>query len=78
MKVLVTGSSGRVGRAICVRLCREHEVVGLDQSPSSAADIVGDITDTALLKRALLGADAVVHTAAFHAPHVGIIPDTRF
>lgn len=53
-------------------------MVGLDQSPLSAADIVGDITDTALLKRALLGADAVVHTAAFHAPHVGIIPDTRF
>jgi len=78
MKVLVTGSSGRVGRAIYVRLCREHEVVGLDQSPSSTADIVGSIVDTALLERALRGVDAVVHTAAYHAPHVGIISDAQF
>jgi UDP-glucose 4-epimerase len=78
MKVLVTGSSGRVGRAIYVRLCREHEVVGLDQSPSSTADIVGSIADTALLERALRGANAVVHTAALHAPHVGILPDAQF
>ena len=61
-----------------MRLCREHEVVGLDQLPSSTADIVGDIADTALLKRALRGADAVVHTAALHAPHVGIVPDAQF
>lgn len=78
MRVLVTGSSGRVGRAIYVRLCREHEVVGLDRSPSSTADIVGSIADTALLERALRGADAVLHTAALHAPHVGIVPDAQF
>ena len=78
MKVLVTGSSGRVGRAIYVRLYRDHEIVGLDQSPSSTADIVGSIADAALLERALRGVDAVVHTAAFHAPHVDIIPDAQF
>jgi UDP-glucose 4-epimerase len=61
-----------------VRLCREHEVVGLDQSPSSTADIVGSIADTALLERAVLGVDAVVHTAAYHAPHVGIISEMQF
>jgi len=78
MKILVTGASGRVGRAIFARLCREHEVVGLDQSPSSTADIIGNVADAALLQRALRGVDAVVHTAALHAPHVGIVPDAEF
>lgn len=77
-KVLVTGSSGRVGRAIYVRLCREHEVVGLDRSPSSTADHVGDIVDAGVLERALRDVDAVVHTAALHAPHVGHVDDARF
>ena len=69
MKVLVTGSSGRVGRAIYVRLALEHEVVGLDRSPSSTADIVGDISNVELLQQTLDEVDAIVHTAALHAPH---------
>ena len=78
MKILVTGSSGRIGRAIYVRLCREHEVVGFDRSPSSTATIVGDLLDVGLLRDALRSVDAVVHTAALHAPHVGIVPDAEF
>lgn len=78
MKILVTGSSGRVGRAICVRLCRDHEVMGLDRMPSSTADVVGDVADVALLRNALRGVDAVVHTAALHAPQVGIAQDAEF
>jgi nucleoside-diphosphate-sugar epimerase len=78
MKVLVTGSSGRIGRAIYVRLCREHEVVGLDRSPSSTAGLVGELTDVSLLRSALRGVDAVVHTAALHAPHVGNVHDDEF
>ena len=78
MRVLVTGSSGRVGRAIFVRLCREHDATGLDQIPSSTAGFVGSIADPELLRRALRGVDAVVHTAAFHAPHVGSVADAEF
>lgn len=78
MKVLITGSSGRIGRAIYVRLCREHEVVGLDRSPSSTADHVGSILDAGVLECALRDVDAVVHTAALHAPHVGHVDDARF
>lgn len=78
MKVLITGSSGRIGRAIYVRLCREHEVVGLDQSPSSTADHVGDVLDAGVLECALRDVNAVVHTAALHAPHVGHVHDARF
>ena len=78
MKILVTGSSGRIGRAIYVRLVLEHEVVGLDRSPSSTADFVGDLTNVALLRQALRGVDAIGHTAALHAPHVGLVSDAEF
>ncbi|MFB9750172.1 NAD-dependent epimerase/dehydratase family protein [Paenibacillus hodogayensis] len=78
MKILITGSTGRVGRAIYIRLCKKHPVAGLDRAPSSTADFVGDIGDETLLARALKGVDAVVHTAALHAPHVGILPDAEF
>jgi UDP-glucose 4-epimerase len=78
MKILVTGASGRVGRAIVVRLLSEHDVVGLDHAPSSTADFVGSITDRELLLRAVDGAQVVVHAAALHAPHVGHVPDSEF
>lgn len=78
MRVLVTGSSGRIGRAIVVRLAAEHAVVGLDRTPSSTTAIVAALDDTARLRRALDGADAVVHVAALHAPHVGLESDDAF
>ena len=78
MRILVTGSSGRIGRAIYVRLSRTHTVKGLDRSPSSTSDFVGDVADQALLSKALNRMDAVIHTAALHAPHVGLWPDSEF
>jgi nucleoside-diphosphate-sugar epimerase len=78
MKVLVTGSAGRIGQAIHARLLRRHSVITLDRSPTSMTQVVADITDRAALDRALAGVDAVVHTAALHAPHVGHVPDAEF
>jgi UDP-glucose 4-epimerase len=78
MRVLVTGAAGRVGRAVFVRLALEHEVLGLDRSPASTVHFTGDVEDEALLRRALRGVDAIVHTAALHAPHVGIAPAAEF
>lgn len=78
MRVVITGSSGRVGRAIYVQLARDHDVLGLDRAPSSTADRVGDITDERWLEQALAGADAVVHVAALHAPQVGHVPEAEF
>jgi nucleoside-diphosphate-sugar epimerase len=78
MRILVTGSAGRVGRAIAVRLMHEHEVVGLDRTPASTVDVTADLGDEAALARALAGCDAVVHAAALHAPHVGVLPDSEF
>lgn len=78
MKILVTGTAGRVGRAIYIHLMKEHEVVGIDRTPCSTADVVGDIRDTALLAEALEGVEVIIHTAALHAPHVGLVPGDEF
>ena len=78
MRVLITGASGRIGRALAVRLARDHQVRGFDRVPSSTAHWVSDLGDLALLKRALQGVEAVVHTAALHAPQVGRVDDAEF
>ncbi|WP_025820193.1 NAD-dependent epimerase/dehydratase family protein [Shewanella marina] len=78
MKVLVTGSAGRVGRAIYIHLMKHYDVVGFDKTPCSTADFVGDIGDQTLLATALDGVDVIVHTAALHAPHVGLFSEQEF
>lgn len=57
MRVLVTGSSGRIGRAVCDELGHEN-VVAFD------VDRGDDVHDLASLKRAIEGCDAVVHLAS--------------
>jgi UDP-glucose 4-epimerase len=78
MRIVLTGSSGRVGRAIFSALAGQFEVVGIDRTPFSTTHLVGDFANEALLRSAFTGADAVIHVAALHAPHVGTIPDREF
>lgn len=78
MRILITGSAGRIGRAIYVRLQRNHEVIGLDIAPASVVDVVADIANKDALVKALKGMDAVVHVAALHAPQVPHVPESRF
>jgi len=78
LKILITGTAGRVGRAIYINLMKEHQVVGIDKTPCSTADYVGDIRDTNLLNKALDGVDVIIHCAALHAPHIGLMPDSEF
>lgn len=78
MRIVLTGSSGRVGRAIFGALAAHHEIIGIDRSPFSTTHVVDDFANAALLHAALKGADAVIHTAALHAPHVGAVADEEF
>ena len=78
MKVLITGTAGRVGRTIYINLMKEHEVVGIDTTPCSTVDYIGDIRDVNILNKALPGVDVVIHCAALHAPHIGIKSDNEF
>ena len=78
MNIVVTGSSGRVGQAVAARLSRHHAIVGIDRSPSSTTSVVADITDQSALSAAFRNADAVVHAAALHAPHVPFHSERSF
>jgi UDP-glucose 4-epimerase len=72
MRILVTGSAGHLGEALVRTLPAEgHDVVGLDVLPSPYTLLVGSIADRALVQRAVDGADAIVHAATLHKPHVG-------
>ena len=70
MKILITGSSGYLGRNVAgAALEKGHSVVGLDIKPSGIAhvsfkEIIGDITDLQLVKQASAGCEAVFHLAA--------------
>jgi nucleoside-diphosphate-sugar epimerase len=67
ISVLVTGSSGRIGRAAVAELQRRgHSVRGFDLTPTPGlADCVaGDLTDRAALDRVMDGIQCVVHLAA--------------
>lgn len=64
MKVVVTGSRGRVGRLLVPALREDFDVVEVDASPEPGGHLRIDVTDTGALEDAFGGADAVVHLAA--------------
>ena len=77
-KVVITGSSGRIGRALHWQLCQQSKVIGVDLSPSSATSHIGDISNKEAMLRLFEGASTVYHAAALHAPHVGVATDLNF
>jgi nucleoside-diphosphate-sugar epimerase len=72
VRILVTGSAGHLGEAL-VRVLRSdgHDVVGLDVLESPHTTVAGSIADRACVRRCVAGADAIVHAATLHKPHVG-------
>ena len=71
MRILVTGSAGHLGEALMRQLPHMgHDPVGLDARASPFTDIVGLVTDRALIQQAMAGIDGVLHTATLHKPHV--------
>jgi len=78
MRILVTGSSGRIGCSIAERATHGHEVIGLDVKDGPFTTVIGTITDRHLVDHLCSRVDAVIHTAALHAPHVGTMPDEDF
>lgn len=73
MRILLTGSSGWLGRYLAPRLRDAgHEVVGLDVASGVDTHVVGSVADRALIDRifADLGIEAVIHGGALHKPDI--------
>ncbi len=78
-RVVVTGATGFLGGAVARRLHAQEsriEVVGLGRNPLQAAALrqagitfeAVELTDLAAVRRALQGADIVIHSAALSSP----------
>ncbi|MET1021596.1 MAG: NAD(P)-dependent oxidoreductase, partial [Arthrobacter sp.] len=68
MRILVTGASGLLGRAVARLLVQQgHAVTTFQRRPSGvdgAADLCGSIMDDDAVRRAVTGAEGVIHLAA--------------
>jgi UDP-glucose 4-epimerase len=71
MRIVVTGSSGHLGEALVRVLGEEgHDVIGIDPLASPFTSVVGSVADSLCVQRSLENADAVIHTATLHKPHI--------
>ena len=73
MRILLTGSSGWLGRFLAPMLrSAGHQVTGLDVAPGLDTDIVGTVAERALIDRIFSdrGIEAVIHGGALHKPDI--------
>ena len=81
MRVLLTGSSGWLGRFLAPRLRGDgHEVIGLDVAPGAETQILGSVADRSLIERTFAerGIEAVIHGGALHKPDIVRYPKQAF
>ncbi len=73
MRILLTGSSGWLGRFLAPRLrAAGYSVIGLDPAPGSETEIRGTVADRALVDRVFAERfpQVVIHAGALHKPDI--------
>ncbi len=81
MNILVTGSSGWLGRHLVPALKGGgHRVIGLDPVPGPHTDIVGSVADRATVRAAIRdhAIQGIVHGGALHKPQVATHDRSQF
>jgi nucleoside-diphosphate-sugar epimerase len=81
MQVLLTGSSGWLGRFLAPMLRGAgHQVVGLDVAPGVDTDVRGSVTDRALVEQVFAEhqVEAVIHAGGLHKPDIERYPAQSF
>ncbi len=81
MRILLTGSSGWLGRFLAPRVrMNGHDVIGLDPAPSPDTTVTGSVADRRLVERVFErhSIEAVIHAGALHKPDIARFPAQAF
>jgi len=71
MRILITGSSGHLGEAICRTLIKRGiDFMGIDIKEGNYTTQVGTISEREFVKKVIKDVDYILHTATLHKPHL--------